>query len=168
MEAHFRIISTTWGHVGMVVSRRRVLRIYLPERSRRRLKQTIRGGFPGAIEDQKLAPEFANQLSRYFAGERVAFNVTLDASVGTAFQRDVWKACRKIPYGKTRTYKQLADRAGRPGSARAVGAAMARNPFPIVIPCQRVLKSDGGLGGFSAPGGLNLKKRLLEMEAAQS
>ncbi|MBU0617216.1 MAG: MGMT family protein, partial [Planctomycetes bacterium] len=76
--------------------------------------------------------------------------------------------CRRVCYGQTRSYKQLAEQLGRPGAARAVGTAMSRNPCPIVVPCHRVVRSDGSLGGFSGPDGVNTKHRLLQMEAAAS
>ena len=78
----------------------------------------------------------------------------------------VWKACRAVGYGKTTSYGELARRAGRPGAARAVGTAMRRNPWPIVVPCHRVLKGDGSIGGYSGRGGVKFKRQLLEMEAA--
>jgi methylated-DNA-[protein]-cysteine S-methyltransferase len=76
----------------------------------------------------------------------------------------VLEACRGIPYGRTTTYAELAAKAGNPRAARAAGSAMSHNPIPIIIPCHRVLHTGGGLGGFSAPGGLSLKERLLAME----
>ena len=84
----------------------------------------------------------------------------------TDFDAEVYRACRSIPYGQTRSYKQLAEQVGRPGAARAVGGAMRRNPCPIITPCHRVLRSDGALGGFSSPGGVADKLKLLNMESA--
>ena len=82
----------------------------------------------------------------------------------TPFQQAVWKACMEIPSGQTRSYKWIAARIGRPGAVRAVGSALGRNPFAPAVPCHRVIRSDGGLGGFSAPGGLKAKARLLKKE----
>lgn len=82
------------------------------------------------------------------------------------FQQAVWKACMRIPEGETRSYKWIAEQIGKPGAARAVGAALGRNPFAPLVPCHRVIKSDGTLGGFSAPGGLKAKAKLLEKERA--
>jgi len=82
----------------------------------------------------------------------------------TPFQQAVWRACMKIPKGQTRSYKWIAAQAGRPGAARAVGRALGKNPFAPLVPCHRVIKSDGTLGGFSAPGGLASKRRLLRKE----
>ena len=83
----------------------------------------------------------------------------------TAFQRAVWTACMEIPAGQTRSYKWIAERIGRPGAVRAVGNALGANPFAPVVPCHRVIRSDGGLGGFSAAGGTAAKRRLLDRES---
>lgn len=85
----------------------------------------------------------------------------------SAFQQAVWRACAEIPRGEVRTYVWIARRLGRPGAARAVGSALAANPFAPLIPCHRVIRSDGTPGGYSAPGGLAAKRRLLEKERAK-
>lgn len=108
-----------------------------------------------------LAQEAGRQLRDYFAGRLRHFDLPLRAD-GTAFQRDVWRAMSAIPYGETRSYAQLAHTVGKPGAARAVGSACGRNPLPIVVPCHRVITSDGKLGGYS--GGVNVKEQLLELE----
>ena len=101
-------------------------------------------------------------LVRYFDGERVEFGFPLTDGSATAFQRDVWDALCGIPYGETRTYGEVARAVGRPGAARAVGTACGVNPWPIVVPCHRVVASDGSLGGYSA--GVRWKRFLLELE----
>ena len=103
----------------------------------------------------------AGQLAEYFAGERRAFELPL-ALEGTDFQRSVWEQLRAIPYGETITYGELARRVGRPGSVRAVAAAVGRTPVPIVVPCHRVIGADGSLTGYG--GGLERKAALLELE----
>jgi len=105
------------------------------------------------------------KLQAYFEGEEVDLNEPLDGTIGTEFQRRVWAITRAIPRGQTRTYGQIARQAGSPGAARAVGQSMARNPWPIVVPCHRVLGSDGSLTGFG--GGVDMKRRMLEMEGAR-
>ena len=102
------------------------------------------------------------QLAEYFAGQRTRFALHLDWS-GTAFQRQVWNALLTIPFGETRSYAQIAAQIGRPGAARAVGAANGRNPVSIVAPCHRVVGATGALTGFA--GGLDVKARLLALEA---
>jgi methylated-DNA-[protein]-cysteine S-methyltransferase len=104
----------------------------------------------------------ATQLEEYFAGDRTAFELPLDLA-GTAFQRRAWLELAAIPYGTTRSYGAQAERLGRPGAARAVGAANARNPLPIVLPCHRLVGARGALTGFA--GGLEVKRALLAHEA---
>jgi len=101
------------------------------------------------------------QLRQYFAGERVSFELPLDMR-GTAFQRQVWEALRRIPFGQTRSNGELAMELGRPLASRAVGAANRRNPASVVVPCHRVVGSTGNLTGFA--GGLEAKRWLLELE----
>ncbi|MBI5955895.1 MAG: methylated-DNA--[protein]-cysteine S-methyltransferase [Chloroflexi bacterium] len=115
------------------------------------------------------APESAfgdlpQRLRRYALGHKVEFADELDLSCGTDFQRSTWQAIRAVPYGETRSYAWVARQIGRPGAARAVGQAMRANPIAIILPCHRVVASDGKLGGFSA--GLDLKARLLALEKA--
>jgi methylated-DNA-[protein]-cysteine S-methyltransferase len=107
----------------------------------------------------------ADQLDAYFAGTRTTFTISL-APQGTAFQRRVWAALQEIPYGETESYGQLAERIGSPRAARAVGLANGKNPIGIVIPCHRVVGSNGDLTGYG--GGLDRKKVLLDLELAVS
>ena len=109
------------------------------------------GAFTGTVE----------QLDAYFAGTLTEFDVDLDVA-GTPFQRRVWTALQAIPYGETRTYGQIADQIGSPGASRAVGLANGRNPVSIIVPCHRVIGSNGGLTGYG--GGLDRKKTLLALE----
>ena len=106
----------------------------------------------------------ANQLHEYLAGERRQFTIKIDWSLMRPFQREALLATFAIPYGQTSTYGELAAQIGRPRSARAVGRAEATNPMPLVIPCHRVLGTDGKLHGFG--GGLEVKKWLLQLEGA--
>jgi len=105
----------------------------------------------------------ASQLEEYFAGERDTFDLPLAAG-GTDFQRAVWAALADIPYGELRSYRDIAEAIHNPAAVRAVGAANGRNPLPIVVPCHRVIGSDGSLTGFA--GGLEAKTRLLQLEGA--
>ena len=90
----------------------------------------------------------------------------LEMSKHPRFYQEVWQECSKIPKGETRTYGWLAVKIGRPGAARAVGSALARNPFAPEVPCHRVIRSDGGMGGYSASGGVRRKRELLKLESA--
>ena len=105
----------------------------------------------------------ATQLKEYFAGKRHSFDLPL-AAAGTDFQRSVWAALAAIPYGELRSYRDIAHSIAKPKAVRAVGAANGRNPLPIVVPCHRVIGSDGSLTGFA--GGLQAKTCLLELEGA--
>jgi len=107
----------------------------------------------------------ADQLDAYFAGELTRFDVPL-APRGSEFQQRVWAALQEIPYGRTESYGELAERIGSPGSARAVGLANGKNPIGIIIPCHRVVGADGSLTGYG--GGLDRKKQLLDLELAVS
>jgi methylated-DNA-[protein]-cysteine S-methyltransferase len=109
--------------------------------------------------------EAGEQLDAYFAGERREFTLPLRLA-GTPFELAVWEALRHIPYGETVSYGRLAAGLGRPGAARAVGRANARNPLPIVVPCHRVIGADGRLAGYA--GGLGIKRALLDLEAGAS
>ncbi len=105
----------------------------------------------------------AKQLTEYFAGDRNDFDLPIDAG-GTSFQQMVWSALADIPYGELRSYKDIANAIGKPKAVRAVGAANGSNPLPIVVPCHRVIGSDGSLTGFT--GGLAMKTQLLTLEGA--
>ena len=104
------------------------------------------------------------QLVEYFAGQRTAFDLPLDLQGGTPFQQSVWDALLRIPRGGTTSYGELARRLGKPQAARAIGAAVGRNPVSIVVPCHRVLGTDGTLTGYA--GGLERKTALLQLEGA--
>ncbi len=104
-----------------------------------------------------------SQLAEYFQGDRRSFQLPLAAS-GTVFQKQVWQALAEIPYGQLRSYRDIALSIGKERAVRAVGAANGRNPLPIVVPCHRVIGSNGSLTGFA--GGLEAKKTLLEIEGA--
>lgn len=109
------------------------------------------------------APEsFIGELESYFKGANIRFTQGLKFLTGTDFEKKVWAALNEIPFGETRTYKWVAEKVGSPLAVRAVGRALSKNPIPIVIPCHRVIESDGSIGGYSA--GVNRKKRLLDME----
>jgi len=109
-----------------------------------------------------IIKETAKQLAEYLAGKRKAFDLPLKLK-GTSFQMQVWQALTTIPYGETRSYRQIAEQIGNPKACRAVGLANNRNPIPIIIPCHRVIGTNGKLVGYG--GGLEIKKRLLELEA---
>jgi methylated-DNA-[protein]-cysteine S-methyltransferase len=155
---HYRILESPIGPLTLVGEGECLLEILLP-----------RGGKAepppqGAVRDTSELDEAARQLGEYFAGQRREFELPLDPRGGTEFQRRVWRALADIPYGETVSYGELAERLGCPGAARAVGAANGRNPLSIVLPCHRVIGSNGTLVGFG--GGLPAKRFLLALEGA--
>lgn len=162
-EMQFRMIDTAWGTFGFVAKEKRLLATFLPQ-SERTIRRAIKDQFPDAIESKSLLPRFCRDVRDYFAGKAVAFQVTLDLAHLPVFRQAVLAACHRIPFGKTASYADLARAVGKPGAARAVGGAMAGNPLPLVVPCHRVLRSDGSLGGFSSPRGVEQKRRLLRIE----
>jgi len=120
---------------------------------------------PDWKEDGATLAEAARQLGQYFAGARRAFDLPLASAPGTDLQRDVWRALTSIPYGETVSYGEVAASVGRPSAVRAIGAAIGKNPWSIVVPCHRVVGGDGKLTGYA--GGLARKRWLLEHEGLQ-
>jgi O-6-methylguanine DNA methyltransferase len=126
----------------------------------RRLKEK----FPGKIiRDDRKNRNVLNQLKKYLKGELQRFDCKLDFK-GTPFQKKVWSALAKIPYGQTRSYKEIARAIGHPKAFRAVGNVNGQNSIPLIIPCHRVIENNGGLGGFGH--GVKVKKQLLDFEKA--
>jgi len=127
--------------------------------------------WPSAEEEAEPPPVVAEAIAlvrRLLAGEKLLLHeIDVDLSRAPAFERSVWEAARRIPPGEVRTYGEIARELGQPGAARAVGVALGRNPVPIIVPCHRVLAGGGKSGGFSAPGGVATKFRILEIEGAQ-
>ncbi|MBI5664560.1 MAG: methylated-DNA--[protein]-cysteine S-methyltransferase [Nitrospirae bacterium] len=105
---------------------------------------------------------FIKELKAYFSGAHVAFSQEIKFLTGTDFEKKVWSALKDIPFGETRSYKWVAEKTGNSAAVRAVGRALSKNPVPIVVPCHRVIESDGSIGGYSS--GVEVKRRLLEME----
>jgi O-6-methylguanine DNA methyltransferase len=162
----FTACRVSWGWVGIAWSAEGLVGSTLPQETEdEALAQLPTGSalVPGAASKVDISA-LTEKLRRYFDGEVVCFDEALDPSIGTDFQRRVRAITRAIPRGETRTYGEVAREAGSPGAARAVGQCMARNPWPIVVPCHRVVGHDGGLTGFG--GGLDMKRRMLEMEGA--
>jgi methylated-DNA-[protein]-cysteine S-methyltransferase len=158
------VCNVGWGWVGIAWSERGLVKVTLPQPAEAEALEQLPQPSPGCQPSGLDVAALVDKLRRYFAGEVVVFDEPLDPALGTAFQRRVWALTRAIPRGKTRSYGELGLEAGSPGAARAVGQAMARNPWPVVVPCHRVVGSDGSLTGFG--GGLAMKERMLLMEGA--
>ena len=171
------VFPTAIGFIAMAWSREGLVSLQLPgqdrEATRRRLLRGLgerAGAFP-AIEEGQLPPSIRRWVERiraYASGEHADFSdVPVDLTGIDAFRRDIYTAARKLGYGETTTYGELAAGAGHPGEARETGQALGANPITIVIPCHRIMASGGRIGGFSAHGGIMTKRKLLAMENAR-
>lgn len=159
----YTVFKTSMGWVGIAAHDDTVVATTLPQKTEELAIASIGAAAAHAGRDGQCVGDLAKRLSEYLEGSRVDFPDRLDSSRCTPFQRQVWEATRTIPYGETRSYLAIARQIGQPKAARAVGQALGKNPFPIIVPCHRVVGSDGGLCGFG--GGLDMKRRLLVMEA---
>jgi methylated-DNA-[protein]-cysteine S-methyltransferase len=165
------VFSTRLGWFGVVWHGQVLAAVTFGHRRREQvllaLKRLYAGTEPSDFVDSDCEP-VALRLREYSEGQSDDFSdVLLDLDDMTDFQRRVSLVCRTIPFGQTSTYGELAARVGSPNAARAVGAVMARNRLPIIIPCHRVVGTAGRLGGYSAPGGLDTKRRLLRLEGVR-
>lgn len=159
------VFETRLGWMGVAFSERGLAGVQLPRATRAQTLAQLKRAFPDATLVDAAPSHIARELIEYAEGKRREFTLPLDWSAMTPFQRKVLRAIAKIPFGETRSYGWVARKIGKPRAARAVGRALATNPLPIVLPCHRVLGSDGGLHGYG--GGLPLKKKLLELEGAR-
>ncbi len=158
--------ATAWGPMGGVWGPKGLARIVLPHYMMKDLEQLLAWEHQGAQRDEKPFASLIELCRAYFNGKPADFSaVECDMPAAGALGAKVLGACRQIAYGQTRSYLQLATLIGSPDAARAVAAALGRNTIPLVIPCHRVTYADGRSGGFSAPGGVQLKDRMLAMES---
>jgi methylated-DNA-[protein]-cysteine S-methyltransferase len=157
--------ETKLGWVAIAGPEGKISRMNLPMPSRQAAVESIQEGNKREfVETDRDFSGEAERIAAYFAGERVQFQCELDVPHAGDFDRRVWAAAREIPYGEVETYGSIAERIGRPLAARAVGQALGRNPVPVLVPCHRVLRRSGGLGGFGC--GLEWKAKLLDLEKA--
>jgi methylated-DNA-[protein]-cysteine S-methyltransferase len=181
----YTIFKTKLGYFGLAATDNGLLRTCLslsnPEKVKLQILKTPFVGLESSISVGRLTAEHRassikfdkdlfktdqKKITAYFEGVPVDFgDIPIVLNGLSEFTRRVLTACRDIEFGQTISYSRLAKLAGRPDAARAVGNALAKNPLPLIIPCHRVLCANGSLGGFSAPGGINLKKKLLKLEA---
>ncbi|TAJ10657.1 MAG: MGMT family protein [Nitrospirae bacterium] len=151
--------------MGVAVSPLGVARIVLPQVSRAKAERDLLSVNSAPLREHEalaLLAQAQAQLVEFLAGKRRTLDLPPDLSLGTPFQRKVWRAALRIPYGRVRSYKWIAVRVGGGRYARAVGLALGANPVPILVPCHRVVAQDGSLGGFSC--GLPAKRKLLTLE----
>ena len=167
--ASLAVFSSQIGWVAMLGAGKAVTYLTFGHGSRKSALATVGLEFLASAGPVDWDTPLIERIRAYAAGSVDDFrDVQIDPGRQTEFQSRIAGACRKIPYGATATYGQLASRAGSPNAARAVGNCMANNRVPLLIPCHRVVGANGELGGFSAAGGIDLKRRLLNMEAAAS
>jgi methylated-DNA-[protein]-cysteine S-methyltransferase len=169
MTTGFTVFDTAIGACGLAWRDDVVIGTSLPEGSASRTRAWLMRRFPVAVEGPPPAPvrEAVAGIVALLSGARQDLaSVPLDFSGVPEFNRRAYDVARTIPPGKTLTYSDIAHRLGQPGSAQAVGQAMGHNPFPIIVPCHRVLAAGGKDGGFSARGGVGTKRRMLVIEGA--
>jgi methylated-DNA-[protein]-cysteine S-methyltransferase len=155
--------SSLLGKVFVASTERGVCMVDFLKSEKTFLKR-LKSKFPGELKrDDQKNRKVSNQLKKYLKGDLKRFDCKLDFK-GTPFQKKVWLALEKIPYGQTRSYKEIAQAIGHPKAFRAVGNANGQNSIPLIIPCHRVIESNGGLGGFGH--GIQVKRRLLDFEKA--
>lgn len=175
------LFDTAWGWCAAWASQSGVSRFQLPVHELRRARELMRESHDAPAEIAEFgrdatpeeiaaatgcrtAGKVVEQVRGYFDGKRRSFDLPIDWSRGTEFQREAWSTLSKVPFGETVCYGELAGRMGRPRAARAMGRAMATNPVPLIVPCHRVVGADGSMCGFSADGGVPIKQKLLRFE----
>ncbi len=166
MNYRYSIFETSWGYFGLIGTGKAVLRTSLPVKSRCLAKETLlrdlsvtgisQGSFPYV---EKLVTDYYNGIKTDFSQVIVKFNGISE------FAKDILTACQKVGYGQTISYGELANLSNRKNAARAVGNALAKNQIPLIIPCHRIIKADGQIGGFTAAQGIKEKQKMLKLES---
>jgi methylated-DNA-[protein]-cysteine S-methyltransferase len=166
LDVAYAEIDTPVGRLLLASTPRGLVRITFPivETREKVLEELSASVSPRVLESPAKLDRARRELDRYFEGRLQDFDLPLDWQLTHGFYRKVLRATARIPYGQTRSYTQMAKRAGSPRAVRAAGSALGSNPLPIIVPCHRVLRSGGALGGYG--GGLETKRALLELEGA--
>ena len=159
----YTTMDSSIGRLVIASTNRGLIRIMLPRENNSDSLARLQEAYPGQsiIEDSDKNRDAVKQLREYFEGTRTLFSLPLELR-GTEFQKSVWRTVARVPYGQTKSYGDIAREIRKPKACRAVGAANGANPIPIVIPCHRIIGSDGSMTGFG--GGIPLKEKLLRME----
>ena len=158
----YTVFNTSLGWVAILASKAGLLRVTLPQTTRKGAVDLLGEKVKDAVFSPDSFADIVERFKAYYSGQKVEFSDTLDFADATPFQRQVWEATRCISCGETQSYGWVAKQIGKPLSARAVGHALGQNPFSIVVPCHRVIGSNGSLTGFG--GGLEMKRNLLQLE----
>ncbi len=166
----YTIFLTVWGWAGFAADQKGLKILVLPEERREdvlfKICKILEHNH--LIEENRGKEKLIHKIKEYFEGKKVDFlDWQLNLDNYTNFQMKILQTVRKIPYGETRSYKWVAQTAGYPRAYRAVGNTMRNNPIPLIIPCHRVIKSNGMLGGFSGKEGIALKKKMIDLESAR-
>jgi methylated-DNA-[protein]-cysteine S-methyltransferase len=165
LDLAYRTVDTPIGALLIAATERGVVRVAFETEGHDRVLDDLAARVsPRILNTPSRLDALAGELDEYFAGRRLGFDVPIDFTLSRGFRRDVLGHLAVIPYGTTESYAQVAVATGNPRAVRAVGTACATNPLPIVIPCHRVVRTDGSLGGYL--GGLDVKRTLLDLEAA--
>jgi len=163
------LFPSALGWIGVILKENRIRQLTFGEASLAGAWKHLDPRWRSSNRRQSTTSRLVARLQAYAQGKTEDLtDLAIDLSGYTAFQRRVYRACRQIPRGSTRSYRELAAQSGSPHAARAVGNCMARNRIPLVIPCHRVVSSNGQIGSYSAPGGKCMKKRLLDLERIRS
>ena len=161
----YTVFSTKWGFFGFAATGEGICRAQLPLPKRSVVIKILLGAIENGVFDKNILGRLQKKIIAYFDGSSVDFSeFRVDLSGSSGFTAACLTACRKISYGQTVSYGQLASLANRPGAARAAGTVMAKNQLPLIIPCHRIIRSTGQIGGFSAAAGPKTKLKLLQLE----
>jgi len=168
----YAIFKTKWGYFGLAGTEYTLCQSCLPDSGPEKIKRELLKNSSLANRKPKIKPDknlfktLQEQIIAYFDGACTDLGVDIPLTLDglSPFYKSVLTTCRGVEFGQTISYSTLAKKLGRPTAIRAVGNALAKNPLPLIIPCHRVVRSDGKIGGFSAQGGIRLKKRMLELE----
>ncbi|MDH4238160.1 MAG: methylated-DNA--[protein]-cysteine S-methyltransferase [Phycisphaerae bacterium] len=158
----YAIFQTKWGYFGLAAGDKGLFRTCLPLAGPEKVESQLLQNLENSRYDRSLFKTVQDQITAYFEGACIDFrNIPITLDEFSPFQMSVLTACRNVGFGRTISYSGLAKKIGRPAAARAVGGALAKNPLPLIIPCHRIVRSDGKIGGFSALGGPTLKRKML-------
>jgi methylated-DNA-[protein]-cysteine S-methyltransferase len=161
----YSIFKTSIGWCGVVIGKKELKRIFIGYKNSHQLSRDITREFGNTLTKKPSPGELIKKINLYCSGKKTSFDgFKIDWTSLTSFQSKVLRAAMKIPYGTVSTYGKLAKAIRHPNSSRAVGNALSKNPFPIIVPCHRIVRGNGKVGGFSAGGGIKLKEKLLRME----
>jgi methylated-DNA-[protein]-cysteine S-methyltransferase len=158
----YTFFESQTGMISVVLKNGKIIRLDIRPENTYEAKKRLSALYPDGVQSDKPFRKIRLLLDRYLKGEEVKFDIDIDISGSSPFTRKVLLELRKIPYGRLQSYLSIGKQLGYPMAARAIGQAVGRNPIPIIIPCHRVIREDGSLGGFSL--GKEIKKRLLVLE----